>query len=240
MKGETKEEETFLNREAEKVEGVVLKYIPFKERDRIVSLLTPDRGLLSLYVKEVSKTNPFLINLTSPLCRGEFVFKKGRSDLCSFTDGAILDLHIPIRSSFLSLHYSGKMIQGIVKTQASGKNAQRIYRLFLAYLKQLPQSMHPETLWASFELKLLKDEGLLAIEPFCVVCQSEKAASITLGESRCRRCAHQGAALFSELEWSQITLLLEARRFDLLPKTKLSSHLIEGVSSIFNTQLEVK
>ena len=46
----------------EKTEGIVLKAIPFKENDRILSLFTPDRGVMSLYVRGLSKKSlPLLI-----------------------------------------------------------------------------------------------------------------------------------------------------------------------------------
>ncbi len=40
-----------------------------------------------------------------------------------------------------------------------GKSAHRLYALLTTYLKKLPNSSLPETLWASFQLKLLKHEG---------------------------------------------------------------------------------
>ncbi|MCB1073889.1 MAG: DNA repair protein RecO, partial [Chlamydiia bacterium] len=70
-----------------RVEGIVLKAIPFKESDRILSIFTPDRGIISLFVKRISKSRPAMVNLTTPLCRAEFVFRKGRSDLYRFIDG---------------------------------------------------------------------------------------------------------------------------------------------------------
>ena len=220
--------------DAEKVEGIVLKQIPFKETDRIVSLLTPDRGLLSLYVKGGSKQSPFLINLTSPLCRGDFVFRKGCSDLYRFIDGAILDLHLPIRSSFLSLQCGAKMLEALLKTQAPGKSAHRLYSLFIAYLKHLSKAIHPETLWASFVLKLLKYEGVLSIEPLCLLCKKEKASCIRSGESRCSRCADTTSLLFSKSEWNDLILLIEARRFGPLLTVALPPHFIQTVDALFH------
>ena len=93
----------------EKTEGIVLKAIPFKENDRILSLFTPDRGVMSLYVRGLSKKKPALVNLTTPLCRAEYHFRKGRSDLYRFIDGTILDLHLPMRRSYHHLERCSKL-----------------------------------------------------------------------------------------------------------------------------------
>ena len=44
--------------EDKRVEGVVLRATPYKENDRILTLLTPDRGVISLYVRGLSKNKP--------------------------------------------------------------------------------------------------------------------------------------------------------------------------------------
>ena len=41
--------------EEQKVEGIVLKTVPFKENDRILTLYTPQQGVMSLYVQGLSK-----------------------------------------------------------------------------------------------------------------------------------------------------------------------------------------
>ena len=171
------------------VEGVVLKSIPFKESDRILSVFTPNRGIISLFVKRLSKSRLSILNLTSPLCRGEFVFRKGRSDLYRFIDGTIIDLHLKVRRSYKHLKCAGKMLNAILTSQMPGKSAPALYALLISYLKHLSDFSDPIVLWASFQLKLLKHEGLLAIDETCLSCSKAQALRIIDGESRCIKCA---------------------------------------------------
>ncbi len=219
-----------------RVEGVVLKAIPFKENDRILSIFTPDRGVMSLYVRGLSKKKPTLVNLTTPLCRGEFVFRKGRTDLHRFIDGTILDLHLPLRRSYKHLEYAGKMLQAILQSQMPGKSANRLYALLTSYLKKLPDSSFPETMWASFQLKLLKYEGLLAISETCLSCGKEKATRIMDGESRCKNCSDPLSFPFSDLDWKTLQVLVGARQFDPFINLELSSPLIQAINTFFTTQ----
>ena len=98
-------------------EGIVLKSTPFKDADRIVTVFTPNQGVLSFIVKRLSKNRPAMVNLTTPLCRGEFIFKTGRSQLHRFIDGTILDLHLPLRQSYERLDYGAKMLSAILTSQ---------------------------------------------------------------------------------------------------------------------------
>lgn len=148
----------------EKVEGIAIKAIPFKENDRILTLYTPEQGVMSLYVRDLSKKKPTLTNLATPLCRGEYLFRKERSDLHKFLDGSIFDLHLSLRKSYHHLEVAGKILQTIHETQLPGKSSPALYALLASYLKKLSDAKFPETLSASFHLKLLKHEGLLGKE----------------------------------------------------------------------------
>ena len=222
----------------EKTEGIVLKAIPFKENDRILSLFTPDRGVMSLYVRGLSKKKPALVNLTTPLCRAEYHFRKGRSDLYRFIDGTILDLHLPMRRSYHHLEYAGKMLQAILKAQMPGKKSEGLYYLLISYLKKLSDLSFPETLWVSFELKLLKYEGLLAIHETCLSCGKEKASHISNGESRCTKCSDPMSLSLSDLDWKTLQVLSHTRTFDPFLNLELSSSLTQAIDALFKTQYD--
>lgn len=193
----------------EKVEGIVLKAISFKENDRILTLYTPEQGVMSLYVRGLSKKKPTLTNLATPLCRGEYLFRKGRSDLHKFLDGSILDLHLSLRKSYHHLEVAGKILHTMHETQLPGKSSPALYALLASYLKKLGDAKYPETLSASFHLKLLKHEGLLALEN------------------------HDDS-----LDAKAIHALTHARQFEPLLDLELSSSLLKGIDALFAAQYE--
>lgn len=222
-----------------KTEGIVLKTVPFKENDRILSLFTPDYGVISLYVRGLSKKNTALINLTTPLCRAEYLFRKKRSDLYHFIDGSIIDLHLPLRRSYHHLASAGKMVQAISKSQMPGKSGKRLYQLLSAYLKKLPETSFPETFWASFALKLLKHEGLLSVDPLCLLCKQLDASHLFMGESRCGKCTDPTGTSFSTLDWKTLQILTHVRLFDPLLTLELPPSLIEAINTLFSSQISL-
>lgn len=222
----------------EKTEGIVLKAVPFKENDRILTLFTPDQGVMSLYVRGLSKKKPTLTNLATPLSRGEFVFRKGRSDLHKFLDGTILDLHLTLRKSYHHLEVGGRILQAIHHTQLPGKGSPSLYTLLASYLKKLGEATYPETLSASFHLKLLKHEGLLSLQDLCSACGKESATLISEGESRCKTCQGPLSFPFTPLDWKTLTALTHTRQFEPLLDLELSHSLLKGIHALFAAQYE--
>jgi DNA repair protein RecO len=145
----------------EKAEGVVLRSFPFRERQRILTLFTHERGLISLIMNNLSKKDMHLLGLTHLFCRGEFLYVKGNSDLYRFSDGTLLDHHLFLRQDWRYLDTVSKCAHLLLKSQLPGKPAPHLYELFIAYLRQLPYFPEPSPLLASFYVKLLHHEGVL-------------------------------------------------------------------------------
>lgn len=219
----------------ERGEGIVLKSTDYKESNRILSIFTPHAGVINVIVKRISKKKTTLINLTSPLCRAEFVYRKGRSQLYSFIDGTILDLHLPLRHSYKHLQTAGNMLRAIATTQYPEKPVPILYYLLLSYLKKLPTFSKPKVLFASFKLKLLKHEGLLSITEICNHCQKRSARTLVEGESLCLTCAPHGSYPFSKEEWKALLVLFEARTFEAFLPLSLSDSLQKGIDICFQT-----
>ena len=143
-----------------KTEGIILKMIPYKDHHRIMQILTPDCGILSLMAKGVSK--PKLQSLLSPLTQLEVVYRKKGSDLCFFKEGFVIEHHHFLRESWQLLESAGKMANAILHSQFPEKASPDLYRLLIASFKQLPHFKEPSTLITMFYLKLLSHEGVIS------------------------------------------------------------------------------
>lgn len=141
-------------------EGIVLRSTLFKERDRIITLFTKEAGVITLVVKKAHHQ----VVLTSPLCQGEFLYVRGKSDLYRFVDGSVIEDNRALRSGFKYLTSAGEMVQAILHSQLSGKPAPKLYLLLTTCLKQLPLFEKPLRLSTSFQLKLLTHEGVISWE----------------------------------------------------------------------------
>jgi DNA repair protein RecO len=146
----------------EHVEGIILRATPFKDRDRIVTLFTPQMGMISLLAKRISTSEKMA--LFSPFSLIEALYLKKNSDLCLFKDGTLLDDHLFLRNQWSHLETAGKMAQTLLHSQLPGKAAPLLYALFKASLKQLPHFEDPTSLLFLFYLKFLTHEGVLSWE----------------------------------------------------------------------------
>jgi DNA repair protein RecO (recombination protein O) len=197
----------------EKTEGIVLRSLDYKERHRIITLFTP-LGCISLIVRSISKKNTRLLSLTTPFCHAEYLYLRGNSELLTFRDGSVLDPHLTLRQSLKSLQIAGELARTILTSQLADKPAPALFALYKSYHHQVPQFNNSEVLVASFQLKLLKHEGLLnltadALEGF----------------------------QFSTFEWDQLFILSNALQFTHLRDLELSSSFTHKIDGLFHSRI---
>lgn len=148
----------------ERSEGIVLRSIDYQDKQKIITLFTPESGLLSLFVKRISPKNLALLSLATPFSQAEFIYAAGRSDLYRFRDGTLIEGHLDLRGSLSYLQTAGELVQSVLQSQMPGKPAPALYALLSSYLKHIPHFEDPSPLIASFYLKILQHEGLLCLE----------------------------------------------------------------------------
>ncbi len=221
----------------EKSEGIVVRSADYKERERIITVFTPNAGLISLIVKYISPRKPNFLSLSTPFCQGEFIFRRGKSELFRFHDGTVLDEMLILRNHLNHLQAAGNMTQSILLSQMPGKAAPQLYALFLAYMKHIPYFEDASILTASFDLKILKYEGLLALTRSCSVCQSLPAQYLWCGECVCASHAPHQAHSLSADELHLLEELLLAKSFERLKDLKIEPGLLAKIRSFFKESL---
>lgn len=220
----------------ERTQGIVLRSLDYKDSQRIITIFT-SIGLIRLIVKRITSRNTHLLNLTTPFCEGEFLFKRGRSDLLSFLDGSVLDSHLELRKRLSSLETAGSLAQMILSSQLDGKFSYDLYQLFRFYLKQIPSFESPTSLAASFQLKLLAHEGLLALSSQCNRCNDKPAEFLSKGESLCNAHPLEEGFHFSREEWILLMQLHSAKHFSTLRTLSLSSHFHQKIDVFFKYRI---
>jgi DNA repair protein RecO len=217
----------------ERTQGIVLRSLDYKDNQRIVTAFTPI-GLISLIVKSIAKKNSAL---TTPFCVAEFVLRKGRSDLRFFLDGTVLDSHISLREKLPSLQAAGNLAQVILSSQLQGKSSYDLYALFRCYLKQIPSFESPASLVASFQLKLLGYEGLLALSSSCNRCPSKRAEFLSKGESLCAAHPLEEGFSFSQEEWPLLQQLYHAKQYSALRSLTMPAHMPQKIAIFFKYRI---
>jgi recombinational DNA repair protein (RecF pathway) len=127
----------------------------------------------------------------------------------SFRDGTVLDDHHHLRQSLKALQTAGALANAILTSQMAGKPAPTLFALYNAYHKQVPH-LNPDTLLASFYLKLLKYEG----------------ESLTLQPHH-----------FSPTEIELIDTLENTPQFSLLHALTITPYLSQKIHTLFKSQI---
>lgn len=215
-------------------EGIVLKCMPFKEYDKIITLFTPEEGLLNLFVKGSRRSLLELIALTTPFTAAEYLYSKGNSTLGRFQEGALLNQHLKLRDSFSCLQAAEQLSCAISTSQWPGKPSPQLYMLFRLFLEKLPLVSFPSSLVAAFLLKILKADGSLQSDPLCSICHSAVEESFRFrGERFCRLDAPPEAFFFTPHEESLFSLLAHSRAFSDFLSLQIDPILFKKIFNFF-------
>lgn len=222
-------------------EGIVVNAIPFKNYDCILTLFTPLEGVIKLFVRGAySSKRGGGSGITTPLSVVEVVYTKGRGDLCSCEEVAVINHHLPLRRNLGMLEAACEMLQVISTTQQPGKAAPDLYQLLLMYLNKLPQVIFPLAISSSFKLKLLRYEGMLAFLSHCSVC-AELLNEAWIHENEAYCYSHMPAAALSLTrgEREAVEVLSFCRDFGLLANMNVSGLLVKKISHLFEESLKI-
>lgn len=151
-----------MTKEKYRIEGVVIRAVPFKDYDCILSLFTREEGLIKFVVKGAYHAKNGKGSVVVPLSLIEAIYSRGRSELYSCSELAMINPQHSLRQSLPFLEGACEMLKAIEATQLPGKVSSELYQLLLVYLKKLPESIDTKCVSASFYLKTLNYEGLLS------------------------------------------------------------------------------
>ncbi len=140
--------------------GIITHAIAFKEYDRIISLFTPNNGLIKVVVKGAFREKHSQGATTQPLGFIEAECVRRGGELYSCSNLEMIDSHTALRNDIKTLQAACEMLQIINATQLAEKNAPKLYQLLRIYLKQLPLAENAQAVALSFKLKTLRHEGL--------------------------------------------------------------------------------
>lgn len=139
----------FVSREF-RFKGVVLGEFAFGEKDRIVSLFTP-QGLYKAIEKFGKKHNVSNFSIV------EGLLGEGRSELFKLKEVKVTKTFLNIRENYDAIEAALKMGDAIMKTQLGDKPAENLYLIFIGFLERLEKN--PTAYMTSFLLKLMVNEG---------------------------------------------------------------------------------
>lgn len=170
--------------------GVVLRTYKLGEADRILVLLTKERGKVRAVAKGVRKTRSRFGARVEPTSHAAFQLYETRGELDILTQVETIDYFRTIREDLDRFAKASAMLEAVEQVAMDGEPQPRVYQMLVGGLRTLADHDSPLVL-AGFFLKLLAHEGSGPTVDVCVSCGAEEdlvAYSDSEGGVLCRGC----------------------------------------------------
>lgn len=217
-----------------KTEALIVKAIPYRNDDCILTAFTPQQGLLSFFLRNGYRSKKHSgSGVLSPLSIVEIVYSKGRGELYLCQEIGMVRHHLELRQTLTVLEEACQMLQMISATQQPEKSAPELYRLLVAYLDKLPAIPNHHILISSFQLKLMRYEGIFPLLSHCSIC-SELLQDTWIHTQEPFCCAHApaGALHFTQEERRIVESLAYCRDFKQLSALILTEPLSQKIARL--------
>ena len=169
------------------IEGIVLRQSPYKEKDRMISILTKDgvknflaRGIASTTSKNAASCNLF--------CHSLFYLNETNSKL-SLSQSKIIDSHYELYLDLEKMSALQFASETIIKFLDEDN---QMYDYLLNLIKYLKEGFDSKTLMTIFLANVIKESGYQLEYNSCIECESKSnivAVNYDLGGFICQNCA---------------------------------------------------
>jgi DNA repair protein RecO (recombination protein O) len=162
-----------MSQEFQRAEGIILRVIPFRDYDQILTLFTQEAGLIKVLYKGSRSKRRGLQGVCLPLNKVEVVYREKNSEIFICQEMTLLDSYAALRRTLSHLEAACDLLQVMARSQLVGKAAPQLYALLCFYLRKIPLTPDLKVSVLSFRLKLLIHEGLANFPLLCSACCQE-------------------------------------------------------------------
>ncbi|NLI22899.1 MAG: DNA repair protein RecO [Clostridiales bacterium] len=228
---------------SETLQGVVLRHANYRDRDRMLTLLTPDRGRVDVLARGCRKPKSPLMPAAEVFVHGEFVLFR-QNDRFTLTSCALTDTFYPLRLDAYRLTCATYLLN-LAQTAAQPEQpAEGLYALLLKGLYHLAycEEEPPLAVTNAFLLLYAAEIGYKPRLNHCARCrepiapESGARLDIEAGGLCCNRCAlgEQYPLTSTQVAWMRQTL---RDGFD-TPLTVADVSLFEAMRRYVESRLE--
>ncbi len=162
------------------VNALVLRRAPWRDYDRMVTLLSAERGRLDCVVRGCRRPKSPLVPASEPFVCGRFQLYEAHERL-SVTEVQVTDGFYPLREELDRLNVGANWLRLLESVSVPEEPAPELFGLALEALSFLAYSdLEAEALDAMFLLKLTNALGIRPVADRCAVC-GRSAGERTLG-----------------------------------------------------------
>jgi DNA repair protein RecO (recombination protein O) len=193
-----------------KVRAIVVRSVSYGDNDKMLTVLSPERGVMSVSAKGVKSLKNKNSAAANPLCYSEMILK-ATGDIYTLSSADVTESFYPLRESVEALSYGIYFAQLAAMCTGEGVSAEEEVRLLLNTLYVLSKyPMRRDVLCAAFELKLCEIVGVAPIVGDCSCGEDGEYFDICEGESVCKECKSQYAVKISSSAKRVMEYILES------------------------------
>jgi len=176
--------------------GIVIREYPQKERDKLLVILTPDMGKISVWATGARAPRSALLSVSQLMAYSRLKIRQsgGRFYLVS---GEVEQLFFELRSSIEKLSLAQYFCELTDSASADGLEAESVLSLLLNSLYMLCKNTVSErAIKAAFEMRLMSYIGYKPRAEECSVCggvDDEMFFDLEAGVIMCRKCMGESA-----------------------------------------------
>ncbi len=177
------------------VEGVVLASKPLGEKDRLITLMTSNRGLVRVSARGGRSTGSKLAALVLPFSRVELQLWRGRS-LDGIRGGEVLDSHRPLREDPERIAHAYCVAEIAASLAQEGESDRPLYLLVATTLTLIARA-NPDLALAFYCVRAVGVAGFFPLVENCANCGRDADGgflSFGAGELTCTECPRRPGA----------------------------------------------
>ncbi len=151
--------------------ALVLAASPLNEQDKLVALLTAERGLLKAVAPGAAKLGNRFGSLLELFTEGDFQYYwRQDKELVTLSRGEIYKSHFPLVTAAANIFYFSFLAEIVLKSLPPGNRDTRIFKLLNAVLEGREAGVAMDWLALYFLSWFLRSEGLLFNPRRCANC----------------------------------------------------------------------
>lgn len=177
-----------------KTKGLVLREVKTGESDKILSVLTPEYGIISASAKGSLRPKNKLFSGCSLFCYSEFTLFEGRT-MYSVNEAAPIEVFFDVRQNVESVALAVYMAELVQILTPTGEEAKRLLQLLLNSLYMLCKGAAAPFVKPVFELRAMSESGFMPDVLACDECGRYDGVWFRLGPHHgtllCSACAEK-------------------------------------------------
>lgn len=175
-----------------KVKGIVTRSVQFKENDKIVTVLTSELGLISVYCHGAKSNKSRFLTPTRLFCYSEFVLTR-KKDFYYIKEADYIEAFFDIVNSIDKLFLGQYFLEVVNEVCVEGERQDEVLRLLLNSLYALSTDMCGiSKIKSTFEIRMCAEMGVSPNLSGCHSCGNSECESYYIdvlnGDIICRDC----------------------------------------------------